>query len=88
VKIGMGDGSVRFVKNSIANLTCYQLNVSIDGSIFSADSSRPDYLRKTDDGPGPTQHAEIALIQRDHAITRKHVALYFASLPVSRSRQS
>jgi hypothetical protein len=33
----MGDGSVRFVKNSIANLTWYQLLVSIDGSIISAD---------------------------------------------------
>jgi prepilin-type processing-associated H-X9-DG protein len=38
VNIGMGDGSVRFVKNSIANLTWYQLIVSIDGSIISADS--------------------------------------------------
>jgi prepilin-type N-terminal cleavage/methylation domain-containing protein/prepilin-type processing-associated H-X9-DG protein len=38
VNIGMGDGSVRFVKNTIANLTWYQLIVSIDGSIISADS--------------------------------------------------
>src|SRR5262249_33955289 len=38
VNIGMGDGSVRFVKNSIANLTWYQIIVSIDGSIISADS--------------------------------------------------
>src|SRR5262249_30892316 len=37
VNIGMGDGSVRFIKNSIANLTWYQLIVSIDGSIISAD---------------------------------------------------
>ena len=37
VNIGLGDGSVRFVKNSIANLTWYQLLVSIDGSIISAD---------------------------------------------------
>ena len=37
VNVGMGDGSVRFIKNSIANLTWYQLLVSIDGSIISAD---------------------------------------------------
>ena len=37
VNIGMGDGSVRFVKNSIANVTWYQLLVSIDGSILSSD---------------------------------------------------
>ncbi|MGP0069954.1 MAG: DUF1559 domain-containing protein [Isosphaeraceae bacterium] len=37
VNIGMGDGSVRFVKNTIANLTWYQLLVSIDGGIISSD---------------------------------------------------
>jgi prepilin-type N-terminal cleavage/methylation domain-containing protein/prepilin-type processing-associated H-X9-DG protein len=38
VNIGLGDGSVRFVKNSIANRTWYSLFVSIDGSIITADS--------------------------------------------------
>jgi prepilin-type processing-associated H-X9-DG protein len=36
--IGLGDGSVRFIKNSVANRTWYQLLVSIDGSVIS---SRP-----------------------------------------------
>jgi prepilin-type processing-associated H-X9-DG protein len=38
VNIGLGDGSVRFIKNSVANLTWYQLLVSIDGGVISSDS--------------------------------------------------
>jgi prepilin-type N-terminal cleavage/methylation domain-containing protein len=38
VHIGLGDGSVRFVKNSVANRIWYNLFVSIDGSIITADS--------------------------------------------------
>jgi prepilin-type processing-associated H-X9-DG protein len=37
VNVGMGDGSVRFIKNSIANLVWFELLVSNDGSIVSAD---------------------------------------------------
>jgi prepilin-type N-terminal cleavage/methylation domain-containing protein/prepilin-type processing-associated H-X9-DG protein len=38
VNIGLGDGSVRFIKNTVANQIWYNLFVSIDGSIISADS--------------------------------------------------
>ena len=38
VNIGMGDGSVRFVKNTVANVVWYNLLVSIDGSVVSADA--------------------------------------------------
>jgi prepilin-type N-terminal cleavage/methylation domain-containing protein/prepilin-type processing-associated H-X9-DG protein len=38
VNIGLGDGSVRFIKNSIANEIWYRLFVSIDGGIMSADA--------------------------------------------------
>jgi prepilin-type processing-associated H-X9-DG protein len=37
VNVGMGDGSVRFIKNSIANLVWFQILVSNDASIVSAD---------------------------------------------------
>jgi prepilin-type N-terminal cleavage/methylation domain-containing protein/prepilin-type processing-associated H-X9-DG protein len=37
VNIGLGDGSVRFIKNSVANQTWYQLLVSIDGGVLSSD---------------------------------------------------
>jgi prepilin-type processing-associated H-X9-DG protein len=37
VNVGLGDGSVRFIKNSVANRVWYNLMVSIDGSIVSAD---------------------------------------------------
>ena len=33
----MGDGSVRFIKNSIANLVWFQILVSNDASVVSAD---------------------------------------------------
>ena len=33
----MGDGSVRFIKNSIANLVWFHLLVSDDGAVVSAD---------------------------------------------------
>ncbi|MGZ3301760.1 MAG: DUF1559 family PulG-like putative transporter [Isosphaeraceae bacterium] len=37
VNVGMGDGSVRFIKNSIANLVWFQILVSNDASVVSAD---------------------------------------------------
>jgi prepilin-type N-terminal cleavage/methylation domain-containing protein/prepilin-type processing-associated H-X9-DG protein len=37
VNVGMGDGSVRFIKNSIANLVWFHLIVSNDGAVVSAD---------------------------------------------------
>ena len=37
VNIGLGDGSVRFIKNSIANKTWFSLMVSNDTWIISAD---------------------------------------------------
>ena len=37
VNVGMGDGSVRFIKNSIAHLVWFQILVSDDGSVVSAD---------------------------------------------------
>ncbi len=37
VNIGLGDGSVRFIKNSISNVTWFSLIVSNDGRIISAD---------------------------------------------------
>ena len=37
VNVGMGDGSVRFIKNSIANLVWFHLLVSNDGAVISAD---------------------------------------------------
>jgi prepilin-type processing-associated H-X9-DG protein len=37
VNVGLGDGSVRFIKNSIANYVWYELLVSIDGGIISSD---------------------------------------------------
>jgi prepilin-type N-terminal cleavage/methylation domain-containing protein/prepilin-type processing-associated H-X9-DG protein len=37
VNVGLGDGSVRFIKNSVANRVWYSLLVSIDGSIVSSD---------------------------------------------------
>ena len=36
VNVGMGDGSVRFIKNSIANLVWFQILVSNDASVVSA----------------------------------------------------
>jgi prepilin-type processing-associated H-X9-DG protein len=38
VNVGLGDGSVRFIKNTIANYVWYELLVSIDGGVISADS--------------------------------------------------
>jgi prepilin-type N-terminal cleavage/methylation domain-containing protein/prepilin-type processing-associated H-X9-DG protein len=38
VNVGLGDGSVRFIKNSVANQIWYALFTSIDGVIISADS--------------------------------------------------
>jgi prepilin-type N-terminal cleavage/methylation domain-containing protein/prepilin-type processing-associated H-X9-DG protein len=38
VNVGFGDGSVRFIKNSVANRVWYNLMVSIDGSIISSDA--------------------------------------------------
>jgi prepilin-type N-terminal cleavage/methylation domain-containing protein/prepilin-type processing-associated H-X9-DG protein len=38
VNIALGDGSVRFVKNSVANRVWYNLFVSIDGAIIGGDS--------------------------------------------------
>jgi prepilin-type processing-associated H-X9-DG protein len=38
VNVGFGDGSVRFIKNSVANRIWYNLLVSIDGSIISGDA--------------------------------------------------
>src|SRR5262249_48060030 len=35
--VGLGDGSVRFIKNTVANRIWYNLLVSIDGSVMSAD---------------------------------------------------
>ena len=37
VNIGLGDGSVRFIKNSISNVTWFSLMVSDDTWIISAD---------------------------------------------------
>jgi prepilin-type N-terminal cleavage/methylation domain-containing protein/prepilin-type processing-associated H-X9-DG protein len=37
VNVGLGDGSVRFIKDSIANRTWYSLLVSNDGSVLSSD---------------------------------------------------
>jgi len=37
VNVGMGDGSVRFIKNSISNLIWFQILVSNDASVVSAD---------------------------------------------------
>src|SRR5262249_7832745 len=37
VNVGLGDGSVRFVKNSISQVIWYRLIVSQDGGILSAD---------------------------------------------------
>jgi len=37
VNVGMGDGSVRFIKNSIAHLVWFQILVSDDASVVSAD---------------------------------------------------
>jgi prepilin-type N-terminal cleavage/methylation domain-containing protein len=37
VNVGLGDGSVRFIKNSIANIVWFRLIVSNDGAILSAD---------------------------------------------------
>jgi prepilin-type N-terminal cleavage/methylation domain-containing protein/prepilin-type processing-associated H-X9-DG protein len=38
VNVGFGDGSVRFIKNSVANRIWYNLMVSIDGAIISGDA--------------------------------------------------
>jgi prepilin-type N-terminal cleavage/methylation domain-containing protein len=37
VNVGLGDGSVRFIKNSIANIVWFRLIVSNDGSVLSSD---------------------------------------------------
>jgi prepilin-type processing-associated H-X9-DG protein len=37
VNVGMGDGSVRFIKNSIANQIWYSVLVSNEGTVLSAD---------------------------------------------------
>jgi prepilin-type N-terminal cleavage/methylation domain-containing protein/prepilin-type processing-associated H-X9-DG protein len=37
VNVGLGDGSVRFVKNSVANLIWFRLLVSNDNAVISAD---------------------------------------------------
>ena len=37
VTVGMGDGSARFIKDSIANIIWYRLLVSNDQSVMSAD---------------------------------------------------
>jgi prepilin-type processing-associated H-X9-DG protein len=38
VNIALGDGSVRFIKNTVANRIWYNLFVSIDGSVMSGDA--------------------------------------------------
>jgi prepilin-type processing-associated H-X9-DG protein len=37
VNIGLGDGSVRFIKDSVSNRVWYSLLTSKDGSILGAD---------------------------------------------------
>jgi prepilin-type processing-associated H-X9-DG protein len=37
VNVGFGDGSVKFIKNTIANMVWWQILSSDDGSIVSAD---------------------------------------------------